>query len=86
MLFNSYVFAVFFLLVYGLYWAMRKHYRMQNLFLLAASFLFYGWWDVRFLYLFILTTTVDFYCALMIHQGRVPLRQRIIESAVLTAL
>jgi D-alanyl-lipoteichoic acid acyltransferase DltB (MBOAT superfamily) len=85
MLFNSIAFAVFFIVVYGLYWTLRKHYQVQNSLLLAASFLFYGWWDVRFLYLFILTTTVDFYCALMIRHGQVPRRQRLIESAVLVA-
>ena len=85
MLFNSAVFAIFFPTVYALYWALRRHYRVQNVLLLAASFLFYGWWDVRFLYLFILTTTVDFYCALMIRHGQVPRRQRLIESAVLVA-
>jgi D-alanyl-lipoteichoic acid acyltransferase DltB (MBOAT superfamily) len=83
MLFNSSVFVVFFILVYGLYWAMGKRVQWQNRLLLAASMVFYGWWDVRFLYLFILTTTVDFYCALMIHEGRVSRRQRLVESAVL---
>jgi D-alanyl-lipoteichoic acid acyltransferase DltB (MBOAT superfamily) len=83
MLFNSAEFAIFFVIVYGLYGVLHKHYRVQNWLLLAASFLFYGWWDVRFLYLFILTTTVDFYCAIMVDRGRVPLRQRLIESAVL---
>jgi alginate O-acetyltransferase complex protein AlgI len=83
MLFNSAAFAAFFVIIYSLYWALRRRWRVQNALLLAASLFFYGWWDVRFLFLFILTTTVDFYCALMIHKGRVPLRQRVIESAVL---
>jgi len=62
---------------------LRRAYRVQNYMLLMASMVFYGCWDVRFLYLFILTTAVDFYCALMINEGRVSLRQRIIESTVL---
>jgi D-alanyl-lipoteichoic acid acyltransferase DltB (MBOAT superfamily) len=85
LLFNSGAFLVFFVVVYAVYWALRRQWRAQNVLLLVASLFFYGWWDVRFLFLFILTTTVDFYCALMIHQGRVPLRQRLIESVVLVA-
>jgi alginate O-acetyltransferase complex protein AlgI len=38
-------------------------FRQQNVFLLAASYLFYGWWDVRFLGLIAVSTLVDFYCA-----------------------
>src|SRR5450432_3944493 len=83
MLFNKPEFAIFLPLVLGLYWLARRHFRAQNMLLLCASLFFYGWWDVRFLYLFILTTGVDFYCALMIERGRVPIRQRVIVSMVL---
>jgi len=38
-------------------------FRQQNVFLLAASYVFYGWWDVRFLGLIAMSTLVDFYCA-----------------------
>lgn len=83
MLFNTAPFALFLPLVLGAYWLLRRNYRAQNMLLLAASLVFYGWWDIRFLYLFILTTGVDFYCALMIGRGRVEPRQRLIVSAVL---
>jgi D-alanyl-lipoteichoic acid acyltransferase DltB (MBOAT superfamily) len=82
-LFNSFAFLLFFVVVYCLYWAMGRRWRAQNTLLLCASLFFYGWWDVRFLFLFILTTTVDFYSALMIAKGRVPLKQRLVESAIL---
>jgi alginate O-acetyltransferase complex protein AlgI len=62
---------------------MRRNWKGQNYLLLSASLFFYGWWDVRFLFLFILTTAVDFYCALMIQEGRVTRKQRLVESAVL---
>ncbi|HWE93196.1 MAG TPA: MBOAT family O-acyltransferase [Tepidisphaeraceae bacterium] len=81
MLFNSTVFAIFLPLVLGAYWLLRRRLGAQNVLLLAAGLLFYGWWDVRFLYLFILTTGVDYYCALMIGRGRVAPRQRLIVSA-----
>lgn len=83
MLFNSAAFAIFLPLVLGAYWVLRKRFRAQNMLLLAASLFFYGWWDIRFLYLFILTTGVDYYCALMIDRGSVPRRQRAIVSSVL---
>lgn len=83
MLFNSFDFAIFFAIVYCLYWAMGRKYHAQNALLLVSSFLFYGWWDVRFLYLFVLTTVVDFVCALMIARGEVGRWQRLIVSLVL---
>ena len=47
MLFNSWTFAVFFAVVLPLYYALD--WRRQNIMLLLASYLFYGWWDWRFL-------------------------------------
>ena len=52
MLFNSLAFAVFLPLVFVLYWALgRGRVRLQNAFLIVASYVFYGWWDWRFLFL-----------------------------------
>lgn len=69
MLFNSREFVVFFLIVWFVYTWLRPWLRVQNAWLLAASYLFYGWWDIRFLYLFIVTTLIDFSIALMIKRG-----------------
>ncbi|HOQ04339.1 MAG TPA: MBOAT family O-acyltransferase [Anaerohalosphaeraceae bacterium] len=77
MLFNSYVFGIFFLVVYSLYLLSQRHYKVQNLILLAASYLFYGWWDVRFLFLIILSTVVDYLCSLGIDRKDIPIRYRI---------
>jgi alginate O-acetyltransferase complex protein AlgI len=61
MLFNSIEFAVFLPLVFCVYWLfLRKSLRLQNIFLLLASYIFYGWWDPRFLILILLSTGVDF--------------------------
>ena len=60
MLFNSYDFAVFFLIVYGIY-RLLPH-RAQNIHLLVSSYIFYGWWDPRFLSLILISTVVDFLC------------------------
>ncbi len=50
MLFNSIPFLVFLPLVFALYWGpASKSLRRQNLLVVAASYVFYGWWDWRFL-------------------------------------
>jgi alginate O-acetyltransferase complex protein AlgI len=61
MLFDTPVYFVFLLLVVLLYW--RLGHRGQNVFLLLASYFFYGWWDWRFLGLMIGATTADFFIA-----------------------
>ena len=48
MLFNSAEFVVFLPIVLGVYWLLRRRLGLQNAWLLGASYLFYGWWDVRF--------------------------------------
>jgi D-alanyl-lipoteichoic acid acyltransferase DltB (MBOAT superfamily) len=61
MFFNSLAFALFLPTVVGLYWALPGRPRVPLL--LVASYVFYGWWDVRFLGLIILSTVVDWYVA-----------------------
>src|ERR1700730_11927725 len=68
MLFNSPEFVFFFLLVYCVYLGLT--FRLQNYMLLIVSYIFYGWWDPRFLFLVALSTTVDFWVGLMIESGR----------------
>ncbi len=61
MLFNSIDFAIFLPIVFILYWFIfNKNIKLQNCFLVAASYLFYGWWDWRFLLLIIFSTLVDY--------------------------
>ena len=45
MQFDSYSYALFLPLVFVIYWGLREHLRWQNVFLLAASYLFYGSWN-----------------------------------------
>lgn len=49
MLFNSIEFAVFLPIIFAIYWLLRKNFKWQNIFLLLASYVFYAWWDWRFL-------------------------------------
>jgi D-alanyl-lipoteichoic acid acyltransferase DltB (MBOAT superfamily) len=62
--FDTPIYIVFLTLVVLAYWRLR--WRQQNILLLLASYLFYGWWDPRFLGLIALSTVVDFYCAKVI--------------------
>ena len=68
MLFNSAEFLLFLPLVFAAYWAIngRAPLHAQNLLLLAASYLFYGWWDARFLGLIAFSTLVDYTVGLQI--------------------
>tara|TARA_R110002051_G_scaffold125961_1_gene199287 strand:- start:5887 stop:7320 length:1434 start_codon:yes stop_codon:yes gene_type:complete len=60
MLFNSIDFAIFLPIVFLLYWFVTKSTKKQNILLLVASYVFYGWWDWRFLSLILFSTLVDY--------------------------
>ena len=61
MLFNSIDFAVFLPIVFILYWALGSNkIKEQNLLLFLVSYVFYGWWDWRFLSLIFFSTIVDY--------------------------
>lgn len=61
MLFNSIDFAIFLPVVFLLYWFVtHNNLKYQNLLILIASYVFYGWWDWRFLSLIVFSTIVDF--------------------------
>ena len=65
MAFNSFQFLVFLPLVFSAYWALRRSVRMQNLFVVCASYVFYGWWDWRFLSLVALSSAWAYWLGLM---------------------
>ena len=60
MLFNSIEFLIFLPLVFFGYWFVFKSLRWQNLFVVAVSYLFYGWWDSRFLLLILFTSLCSY--------------------------
>ena len=68
MLFNSLQFALFLPLVFAAYWLLRRWRKWQNLFILAASYLFYGWWDWRFLLLIAFTSAMSYASGLLIER------------------
>ncbi|MDO6597688.1 MBOAT family O-acyltransferase [Oceanihabitans sp. 2_MG-2023] len=61
MLFNSIDFAIYLPIVFIIYWFItNKNLKLQNAFLVVASYVFYGWWDWRFLSLILFSTIVDY--------------------------
>jgi alginate O-acetyltransferase complex protein AlgI len=74
MLFDTPVYFLFLPLVVLIYWRLPR--RKQNLLLLGASYLFYGWWDWRFVSLILISTIVDFIVAHKIENSRSPGRRR----------
>lgn len=78
MIFNSIEFLFFLAITYFLYRVFP--FRGQNLMLLIASYIFYGWWDEKFLFLIVLSTAVDFCCGLMIDTGYLNLSRRWLVS------
>lgn len=80
MLFNSQVFLIFFVVVYGAY-RLLPH-RWQNLLLLVSSYFFYGWWDWRFLSLIFISTLVDYAAGDIIYRAEGNQRKRKIAVVV----
>jgi alginate O-acetyltransferase complex protein AlgI len=77
MLFNTVEFGAFFVVVLGVY-ALLPSFRWQNYFLLAASYVFYGRWDYRFLALIFTSTTVDFFVGRLLYETTHPGRKKLI--------
>lgn len=69
MLFNSIDFAIFLPIVFLLFWFVaQRSVKWQNLLLLTASYIFYGWWDWRFLSLLAFSSVVDYFVGGMLHR------------------
>jgi len=79
-LFNSLEFIIFLPIVFAMYWMMGrsdKKLQLQNAFLVLASYIFYGWWDWRFLGLIAFSTLVDFYVGKAIYSEDSKLRKKL---------
>lgn len=71
MIFNSIEFAIFLPIVFGLYWFVtNKNLKLQNFLLVGASYLFYGWWDYRFLALIAFSSILDYYIGLKLGEEK----------------
>jgi D-alanyl-lipoteichoic acid acyltransferase DltB (MBOAT superfamily) len=70
MLFHTWVFFVFFLIVYPVYLLLRRHNRLMNLWLMLASYTFYGWWNPWYLLLLFGTSAIDYWMVLCMERSR----------------
>ncbi len=78
MLFNSVDFAIFLPLVFILYWfAANRNLKLQNLLIVTSSYVFYGWWDWRFLLLIFFSTIVDYSVGIGLKQEENQTRRKI---------
>lgn len=67
MLFNSLEFLIFLVLVFAAYWFIfQKNYKLQNLFIVAVSYIFYGWWSWQPLCLIALTSLLSYLSGILI--------------------
>ena len=79
MLFNSIEFAIFLPLTFLLYWfVFKKNLKVQNFFIIVVSYIFYGWWDWRFLSLIVFSSTVDFIVGLRLSETEDKLKRKIL--------
>ena len=88
MLFNSFEYAVFLPIVFGLYWfVFNRSLRLQNFLLLVVSYVFYGWWDWRFLFLIAFSSLIDYLVAIFLtEQEDEKIRKRLLYVSLFTNL
>ncbi|MBU2921202.1 MBOAT family protein [Winogradskyella psychrotolerans] len=73
MFFNSIEFFIFLPIVFGLYWLIGgKNIKTQNLLVATASYVFYGWWDWRFLSLILFSSLVDYSVGIALGKNEKP--------------
>jgi alginate O-acetyltransferase complex protein AlgI len=78
MLFNSITFAIFLPVAFLIYWLITKKDRnAQNVFLLIASYFFYGWWDWRFLILLIIVSVLNYFIGICIDRDELNRKRKI---------
>ncbi|PKP12496.1 MAG: membrane-bound O-acyltransferase family protein [Bacteroidetes bacterium HGW-Bacteroidetes-3] len=77
MLFNSIDFAIFLPIVFVLYWFVtNKNLKLQNFLIVVASYVFYGWWDWRFLSLIIFSTGVDYLVGILLSNEKNEIKRK----------
>jgi D-alanyl-lipoteichoic acid acyltransferase DltB (MBOAT superfamily) len=80
MLFNTWTFWAFAAIVIPLYWLLP--FKWQNRMLLLASYVFYGWWNWRFLFLIAGSTAMDYWLGVAVNSAAPPRRKRLVALSV----
>src|SRR5256714_12561931 len=82
MLFHTWVFFIFFLIVYPVYLLVRRNNRWMNLWLMLASYTFYGWWNPWYLLLLFGTSAIDYLMVVLMERKQSTRRLWLIISLV----
>lgn len=87
MLFHETSFLLFFAIVFGVYWfALGRSLVGQNLFLVIASYVFYGWWSAPYVALIVLSSLVDYTIGLVLDRTGGPGKRRLLLATSLSTL
>lgn len=79
MFFNSLDFAIFLPIVFIVYWFItNRNLKLQNFIIVLASYVFYGWWDWRFLSLIIFSTIIDYSIGIRLSKEENQLKRKIL--------
>src|SRR6185295_5766689 len=84
MTFTTLTFVLFLALVFALYWSIRNP-TVQNILLVAASYVFYAWWDYRFCALILAATLIDFFVGLGLDRTGSVAKRRLLLGISLSA-
>lgn len=88
MLFNSFEFLLFLPIVFLLYWFVFRERKWQNFLVVVASYVFYGWWDWRFLLLIAFTSICSYASGLLIerYKGKRQMQKMVSASNIVLNL
>jgi alginate O-acetyltransferase complex protein AlgI len=86
MLFPTIDFAIFFLIVFLAHWLLNPHPVPWKIFMIAASFVFYAWWDWRLVWLLALVSTLAQIGALLVDRVEDPRQRRWTTGFAVAAL
>lgn len=87
MLFNSLPYAIFLLVVFGLFWAVSDRRRTAHVLLLTASYFFYGCWNVKYLGLIFFVTALNYFIGILLHrESRQAIRKLLLTISLVGSL
>jgi len=83
MTFTTLTFLIFFVVVFALYWSLRSRTK-QNVLLVIAGYVFYGWWDWRYCLLMVAASFLDYFVGLGLNKTENPLKRKLLLTCGLT--
>lgn len=85
MLFPTFTFVVFFLVVWPLNWITMPRPHRWRVFMICASYVFYAWWDWRFAFLLAASTVANQFFAVSVHRSESARRRKVLLAAAIAA-